>query len=83
MRFIELRNMLAVSKIVCLSVLLRKESRGSHYRSDFPKEDNHNWLKNIIARKDNDEIKTELIPVDKEVLNTLLQEKDPYRMQDQ
>jgi len=83
MRFIELRNMLEVSKIVCLSALLRKESRGSHYRSDFPKEDNHNWLKNIIARKDNDEIKTELIPVDKEVLNTLLQEKDPYRMQDQ
>ncbi len=71
MRFIELRNMLTVSRNVCHSALLRKESRGSHYRSDFPEEDNNNWLKNIIVRRDNDEIRTELIPVDKEVLNSL------------
>jgi succinate dehydrogenase/fumarate reductase flavoprotein subunit len=70
-RFLELRSMLTVSKIVCHSALLRKESRGSHYRSDFPDEDNHHWLKNIIARKVNGDIKTEILPIEKEVLRKL------------
>jgi succinate dehydrogenase/fumarate reductase flavoprotein subunit len=67
-RFLELRNMLTVSKIVCHSALLRKESRGSHYRSDFPDEDNHHWLKNIIARKVGSDIKTDVLPIEEEVL---------------
>ena len=71
MRYIELRNMLAVSKIVCHFALLRQESRGSHYRSDFPVEDNQNWLKNIIVWKENDNLKTEAIPIDQEVLRKL------------
>ena len=43
--------MLTVAEIVCRSALLRTESRGSHFRSDFPREDNENWLANLIASK--------------------------------
>ncbi len=50
-RLLELTNMLTVAEIVCRSALLRTESRGSHFRSDFPREDNENWLANLIASK--------------------------------
>jgi L-aspartate oxidase len=35
----ELRNLLAVARLIVESALTRKESRGSHYRSDFPDTD--------------------------------------------
>jgi fumarate reductase (CoM/CoB) subunit A len=63
MRFLEMENMILVSKILCESALLRTESRGSHYRSDFPEEDNQNWLKTICIRKENGDMKAELLPV--------------------
>jgi succinate dehydrogenase/fumarate reductase flavoprotein subunit len=62
-RYLELKNMILVSKILCKVALLREESRGAHYRSDFPEEDNQNWLKIITARKNCDEIKTDVLPV--------------------
>jgi fumarate reductase (CoM/CoB) subunit A len=50
---LKLENMLKVSDMVVRSSLLRTESRGAHYRSDYPKEDNNLWLKNIeISRMD-------------------------------
>jgi len=33
---IELNNMLLISRIILKSALMRKESRGLHYRKDFP-----------------------------------------------
>lgn len=46
--------------------LLRKETRGSHWRSDYPAKDDANWLKWVIAKKDGDCIKVwaEPIPFD-------------------
>jgi L-aspartate oxidase len=35
----ELRNLLVVGRLVAQAALERRESRGSHYRSDFPKTD--------------------------------------------
>jgi len=32
----ELRNMITVSKLITKSAIMRKESRGAHYRSDYP-----------------------------------------------
>ena len=32
---------------------LRTESRGSHYRSDFPQRDDRNWLTNIFVTREN------------------------------
>ena len=46
----ELQNMLFVSEMVCRAGLIREESRGAHYRSDFPEED-QKWRKNIVLKK--------------------------------
>ncbi len=46
---LEFENMRLVAETVCRAALAREESRGSHYRKDFPLEDNENWLKNIIV----------------------------------
>jgi len=44
----EFVNMLSLSELVIRSALLRKESRGAHYRTDFPHTDDVNWKKNTI-----------------------------------
>ena len=36
---IEIRNLLAVGKLVTIAALLRRESRGSHFREDYPESD--------------------------------------------
>ncbi len=50
-RCLELENMLLLSEVVCQAALLRDESRGSHYRTDCPEENNDRWLKNIVVKK--------------------------------
>ncbi len=55
---VELENMLTVAEIVARAALMRKESRGAHFRQDYPKED-RKWLKNIIVSKVNGDIKLE------------------------
>lgn len=44
---LDLVNLIAVAKLVTRSALLRTESRGAHYREDFPQPDPE-WLKNIV-----------------------------------
>ena len=56
LRKIEVRNMLLVAEMVCRAALMRKESRGSHMRQDFPQEDNRNWLQNICIAKHGSEM---------------------------
>ena len=50
LEYFKLRNIIFVAQAVALSALERKESRGAHYRSDYPKEDK-NWKKAIIIKK--------------------------------
>ena len=50
--FFDARNVVLVSEIVIKSALLRKESRGAHYRSDFPRQSKR-WLKHVIFRNIN------------------------------
>ncbi len=45
---LNLQNMLIVSELLVRSALLRTESRGSHYRTDFP-ETNPAWMKNVVV----------------------------------
>ena len=47
---LEVKNMILNSKLITLSALERKESRGAHYRKDYPKTDDKNWKKHIIKR---------------------------------
>ncbi|NLY17460.1 MAG: FAD-binding protein, partial [Clostridiaceae bacterium] len=44
----ELVNMLTLSELVVKSALMRKESRGAHYRTDYPQTDDINWKKNTV-----------------------------------
>jgi succinate dehydrogenase/fumarate reductase flavoprotein subunit len=48
--WLNMRNLLDVSEIVGISALERKESRGAHYRSDFPKKNNREYLKNFLIK---------------------------------
>ena len=45
---LELGNMLKISEAVVLSALQREESRGAHYRSDFPDRNDEIWLKHTL-----------------------------------
>jgi succinate dehydrogenase / fumarate reductase flavoprotein subunit/fumarate reductase flavoprotein subunit len=44
---LDMRNLLTASDLIARSALAREDSRGAHYREDFPEIDNANWLKNI------------------------------------
>ena len=69
MYYLGLQNMLLLSEMVCKSALLRTESRGSHWRPDHPKEDNANWLKNIVIRKEKGEMMIDKHPVQMEYVS--------------
>jgi succinate dehydrogenase/fumarate reductase flavoprotein subunit len=71
MRFLELQNVLILIEMVCRAALLRTESRGSHYRNDYPAEDNDNWLKNIVIRKDDSGMGLETVPVSMDIVSNL------------
>ncbi|WP_454193790.1 succinate dehydrogenase flavoprotein subunit [Paenibacillus sp. Marseille-Q7038] len=45
----QLWNMLELSEAMTLGALLRDESRGAHYKPDFPERDDENFLKTSIA----------------------------------
>ncbi len=44
----ELANLIILADLVTNSALQREESRGAHYREDFPDRDDVNWKKHII-----------------------------------
>ncbi len=56
-----LQKMLTVAEVVTRSALLRKESRGSHYRSDFPDSDCSDWIGNVEVAKAGNHISLEFI----------------------
>jgi succinate dehydrogenase / fumarate reductase flavoprotein subunit len=62
----QLYNMLQLSRVIAQGARLRDESRGAHYKPDFPDRDDKNWLKTTKAyfAPDADEPKFEFDPVD-------------------
>lgn len=62
----ELQSMIETAKAVTLSALTREESRGGHYRSDFPVEAEVWKKKNVVIRKSND---GELFSIERGKLN--------------
>jgi succinate dehydrogenase / fumarate reductase, flavoprotein subunit len=48
---LDLQNLLTVSEIITRSALDRKESRGAHFRDDFPAKDDQFGKFNIVVRK--------------------------------
>ncbi|MFA6145631.1 MAG: FAD-dependent oxidoreductase [Sulfurimonas sp.] len=51
MSIIEFRNSLTVAEAMIMSALAREESRGSHYRDDFPRKDDKEYKVNTIIRR--------------------------------
>ena len=45
----QLWNMMQLARVITLGALNRNESRGAHYKPDFPERDDENWLKTTIA----------------------------------
>jgi succinate dehydrogenase / fumarate reductase flavoprotein subunit len=45
----ELGNLLEIAELVTLCAIARIESRGAHYREDYPKRDDVNWLKHTLS----------------------------------
>ncbi|MDT7809382.1 MAG: L-aspartate oxidase [Acidobacteriota bacterium] len=45
------RNFVTVASLIARSALWREESRGGHYRLDFPKRDDERWRVHSITRK--------------------------------
>ena len=50
----ELRNLLDLAEGLVLGAQTRTESRGAHWRDDFPTRDDANWMKHTLARRDDD-----------------------------
>ena len=63
----EIRSMTLCAELTFRAALMRSESRGFHFREDFPERDDKNWLKWIILKQDGDEMKlsTQPIPIGK------------------
>ena len=47
----ELQNLLTVASFITDAALQRKESRGVHFRLDYPRRDDKNWKKHIVIKK--------------------------------
>ena len=48
----QVKSSLIACEAIIRSALMRQESRGAHYRSDFPKLDDERWKVNIYCRKE-------------------------------
>jgi succinate dehydrogenase/fumarate reductase flavoprotein subunit len=60
---LQVRNLVTLIEAIARSGLTREESRGAHYRRDFPAMDNENWLKNIVIKNIQGKMEVETVPI--------------------
>ena len=73
--YFELLNMLDVAETIVSSSLLREESRGSHFRLDFPLRNDKDWLSHVLVQLFNSNLKTSLEPV---IINDIFPDSRTY-----
>jgi len=61
---IDVVNMVCTGQIVASAALYRTESRGAHYREDFPQRDDANWLKNVVVKLEANKMLVTAVPVE-------------------
>jgi succinate dehydrogenase/fumarate reductase flavoprotein subunit len=61
----ETRSMTTCAEMTLRAALMRRESRGTHYREDYPNRDDRNWLKWIIIKQEAGKmlLSTEPVPI--------------------
>lgn len=62
--WLNLKSLITVSRTITAAALSREESRGAHYRSDFPDMDDHDGQSFTTVRMRGDETVTERVPVE-------------------
>ncbi|MFQ6107496.1 MAG: succinate dehydrogenase flavoprotein subunit [Thermoplasmata archaeon] len=60
---LQTRNILEFSEVIAVGALAREESRGAHFRVDYPKRDDVNWLRHTMAFKEDGRVKLNYKPV--------------------
>ncbi len=60
---LELKNMIQLLESAAQSALARTESRGVHFREDYPNVDNDHWMQESIVRLDNGTLQVNKRPV--------------------
>jgi succinate dehydrogenase / fumarate reductase flavoprotein subunit len=60
---LELQSMLEVAEVVLSGAHARNESRGAHFRLDYPKRDDEHWLKHTLAYKTPEGTRLDYAPV--------------------
>lgn len=59
----EVQNMLTTGMLMARSALARDESRGVHFRTDYPNRDDERWLRHILVRRGESDISLDTEPV--------------------
>ena len=60
---LELNNMLRIAEVIVYSALQRKESRGAHFRSDYPERNDEEWLKHTFVSETSTGLKESYKPI--------------------
>jgi succinate dehydrogenase / fumarate reductase flavoprotein subunit len=60
---LELGNMLQTAEVIVFSALQREESRGAHFRSDFPERNDDKWLKHTLVYATTEDLRVSYKPV--------------------
>lgn len=51
---LEHENLLAIAEVITEAASIRTESRGAHYRSDFPARNDEDWMTNVFVTRGED-----------------------------
>lgn len=72
----QLGGMLELAQVITLGALTRNESRGAHYKPEFPNRDDENWLKTTIATWTADGPELSYEPVDLQYIQPRVRKYD-------
>jgi succinate dehydrogenase/fumarate reductase flavoprotein subunit len=78
--WLNLQSFLCVAEMIARGALLREESRGSHFRDDFPATDNDRWLCNTRVVREGEAMRLSVSPVALPRLSPLEPESDANRL---
>jgi fumarate reductase (CoM/CoB) subunit A len=59
----EIELMIDTARAIATSALIREESRGAHYREDYPAPDFKNWTKHVVLKKKGDRLEQTFEPI--------------------